>query len=256
MSLERAINNLSVSIKSWPKLLRLGLKRKRSVQDYQALQHYIAEASVDEIEARGVKFAKSLVLELGAGMGGYSLTLSQRAKDFVASDIRHGEIIDGLGVPFTQVDATQRFPFEDDGWDLVYCSSLIEHIDNPQSMLQECWRVLRPGGWLYLSFPPFYSLSMIGGHRFKPFHFLGEWFAVRIASLFHRKRFRSYATCYGVYGLYPLTIDQVKAFVLDAGFDLADVYTRMSLVNTAKLPGFLKDLMTWHVCYLARKPLV
>lgn len=239
----------------WFKLLRLGLVRLRSTQDYQALQRYIAEAAVDEIEARGVRFADSRVLELGAGLGGYSLVLSQRARDFVAADFRNDEVFEKLGISFDRVDVTQRFPFEADSWDLIYCSSLIEHLVDPQFMLDECWRVLRPGGWLYLSFPPFYSLSMVGGHDFKPFHFLGERLAVRLTNLIHRTDLRDYASCYGTWGLYPLTIAQVKSLVLDSRFVLKDTYARMSSVNTTKLPGILKDLLTWHICYLAQKPL-
>ena len=60
---------------------------------------------------------------------------------------------------------------------------------------------------------------------------------------------------YGTSGLYPLRIDQVKALLLDCDFEIIDIYTRMSTINTTRLPGILKDLATWHVCYLARKPL-
>ena len=45
------------------------------------------------------------------------------------------------------LDATRRFPFNDDIFDYVYSEHMIEHID-PESavfMLSECFRVLKPG---------------------------------------------------------------------------------------------------------------
>jgi hypothetical protein len=51
-----------------------------------------------------------------------------------------------------------------------------------------------------------------------------------------------------------LKIDEVKELIQESGFEIIDVYARMSAINTARLPGILKDLTTWHVCYLAQKP--
>jgi hypothetical protein len=34
-----------------------------------------------------------------------------------------------------------------------------------------------------------------------------------------------------------------------------DQYTKLWSLNMARLPGVLKDLLTWHVCFLARKPI-
>ena len=64
----------------------------------------------------------------------------------------------------------------------------------------------------------------------------------------------NYATSFGSFGLYPLTMNQVKTMVSAAGFDIKDIYTRNFPINTAFLPGILKDLLTWHACYLIRKP--
>jgi len=46
------------------------------------------------------------------------------------------------------LDATRRFPFEDNTFDYVYSEHMIEHIeyDSALFMLRECFRVLKPGG--------------------------------------------------------------------------------------------------------------
>jgi SAM-dependent methyltransferase len=217
------------------------------------MQRYIAESTVTELAARGVDLAASRVLELGAGLGGYSQVLFRKSNSFIASDLEKNSLLDAWDIPFRIVDVRQPFPFESCSFDLIYCSSLVEHIAEPRAMLRESRRVLRPGGTLFLSFPPFYSLAMVGGHMFKPFHFLGEKAAVWIFNRLHRTDIRDFASCYSTWGLYPLRIDRVTKLISDCEFEIKHVYTRMSAINTTQLPSLLKDLATWHVCYLAEK---
>lgn len=239
------------------KLFWLGIRRFRSPENYQELQSYIAKATITKLSSQGIGLANTRVLELGAGHGGYSMVLREASKELVASDLFEYALFRKEGIPFVRLNVNSPLPFRANHFDLIYCSSLIEHIANPLGMLREAWRVLRPGGHLFLSFPPFYSLFMIGGHTFMPFHFLGERAAVRMVNLLRGYHCRDYATCYGdgTWGLYPLKIDQVKQLLLDSGFKVLDIHTRMTAVNTTRFPGILKDLATWHVCYIAQRPL-
>ena len=237
------------------KLVKLGMCRFRSQDEYRKLQKFIAEESVIELEQKGIHFSELRVLELGSGAGGYSIVLNERSRFFVASDLNKDEFFEKSGIPFQFLNALEKFPFEENSYDLVYCSSLVEHLSAPTNMIKEAWRVITPGGFLYLSFPPFYSLSMIGGHQFKPFHFLGEHLAVKLSNRFRNLKNHNYATSDKNFGLYPLTIAQVRKMILDCHFKVTETFTRLSPVNTAHLPGILKDFLTWHVCYLCRKPL-
>lgn len=53
------------------------------------------------------------------------------------------------------LDATKPYPFEDGTFDYVYSEHMIEHIpwENGLFMLQECLRVLRPGGAIRVATP-------------------------------------------------------------------------------------------------------
>jgi SAM-dependent methyltransferase len=68
---------------------------------------------------------------------------------------------DGLGETFTEElesrlfnTEEERFPFEDDEFDVVFFCEILEHLLNdPQAVLLEIKRVLRPGGHLILTTP-------------------------------------------------------------------------------------------------------
>ena len=172
----------------------LGFRRFRSTEDYIRLQEYVAEATIQEIGSRGVELANAKVLEIGAGRGGYSKVLHRFSGDFIASDFEKHEFFEQNDIPFEHVDAQSRFPFPNDTFDFIYCASVIEHLKEPKILLEEIHRTLKPGGHLMLSFPPFYSVFMIGGHQFKPFHFLGESLAIKCTNVLKGKSYTDYET--------------------------------------------------------------
>lgn len=47
-------------------------------------------------------------------------------------------------------DLNQRFPYEDNFFDEIYCKSVLEHIRNLAVFTDECYRVLKSGGKLWL----------------------------------------------------------------------------------------------------------
>ena len=59
-------------------------------------------------------------------------------------------------------DVTRRIPAEDSSVDAIYSSHMLEHLSHDQAdmFLEECVRVLRPGGILRLSVPDLKKLTM------------------------------------------------------------------------------------------------
>jgi len=233
-------------------LLGLARKRNDSEAHYRNMQRLIATSSVEELRFRGVDLESCSMLELAAGHGGYTQVFAELSPDLVATDLHRAPVFDGelSHVAFQEVDATGRFPFPDGRFDVVYCASLIEHLADRSSLYSETRRVLASGGKALFSFPPFWSLTMVGGHRFKPFHLLGEKVAVRSVSLRDGVDIGSYGDDYGHGGLYQLTIGGVADELTESGWRVVDRWARMWPVNTARLPGILADWLTWHACLL------
>ena len=218
------------------------------------MQRFIADETIRELEARGVTLRNARILELGAGRGGYTQRLSELTSDLVAVDLHRSDVFDEelRHVRFETLDVRHPFPFGVQEFDFILCSSLVEHLSDRSNLYRECRRVLKPSGTALISFPPFWSLTMVGGHQFKPFHFLGESIAVRMASRRLDTQIHSYDHDYGEGELYPITISQLNDELETNQLRVVDSWGRMTGLNTVKLPGLLADLFTWHACFLVR----
>jgi SAM-dependent methyltransferase len=63
------------------------------------------------------------------------------------------------GYAFARADLEREpLPFPDAGFDAVFASHVLEHLREPLALTDECFRVLRPGGLLYLECPSTRSL--------------------------------------------------------------------------------------------------
>jgi SAM-dependent methyltransferase len=67
------------------------------------------------------------------------------------------------GYIFKNADLNKApIPFEDDMFDIVIATHIIEHLDDPINFYSECIRVLKPGGIFYLEAPSEKSLKFSG----------------------------------------------------------------------------------------------
>jgi SAM-dependent methyltransferase len=98
---------------------------------------------------------KGNVLEVGAGTGelwkhvdhsAASLTLT----DFSPAMVSKLESLQIEGAKVLQCDAAS-LPFEDGSFDFVIANHMMYHVDDPDAVLQELVRVLKPGGTFYMS---------------------------------------------------------------------------------------------------------
>jgi SAM-dependent methyltransferase len=247
-------------VRRWWDLWHLAQRRSRSEVDYRAFQYYQGRWLLEELARYGCVFRRKNVLDLGCGYGGYTQALEEIGAHGVALDLSIQPDFPAKHFFPVQGDAL-HLPFVEAAFDGVFCASLIEHVAEPMTLLQEIRRVTRPDGWVYLSFPPFYSL--VGGHQFSPFHYFGERVALTVAQWrrwwkkwdwipsCYPNSFSSFTRAFGAYGLYPLTIRQVRRLIIQTGFQIIHQGVRFLPLNVSKIP-VLGELLTWHVEFLLR----
>ena len=65
------------------------------------------------------------------------------------------DIYTGASNQVAYMDATKKFPFQNNSFDYIFSEHMIEHIDHTQGnfMLSECFRVLKPGGKIRIATP-------------------------------------------------------------------------------------------------------
>lgn len=57
------------------------------------------------------------------------------------------------GVPIVQADMSRSLPFEDNKFDMVVCLEGIKHTTDALTCVKECVRVLKPGGYFFITIP-------------------------------------------------------------------------------------------------------
>ena len=97
-----------------------------------------------EVPLEGV----SRVLELGAGDGVQTAALREIFSEVVPMDIAPSGDVEGMVI----ADAAD-LPFEDDYFDLVFSSNVLEHVEQLNEAFAEMKRVLAPGGVMIHSMP-------------------------------------------------------------------------------------------------------
>lgn len=120
---------------------------------------------MDPKELRGQK-----VLEIGSGFGIFvsvsrneygceSYGLEPAAVGFNSSYEISKDILREYGIDPTVIQNApgERIPFADQSMDIVFSSTVLEHVQNPQKVLTEGIRVLKPGGYLQFVFPNYGS---------------------------------------------------------------------------------------------------
>ena len=102
-------------------------------------------------DAADLLSAGALVLDAGAGDCRHARYFGEHryeSADLCTVDKRYGEL--------TYTCDLAAIPVDDGRFDAVVCTQVLEHVPEPQTVLQELHRVLKPGGKLFLTVPLFY----------------------------------------------------------------------------------------------------
>lgn len=105
---------------------------------------------------REVRFGDR-ALDLGCGTGEFTAALARGGAVAVGADVAEAALERARsghpGLDFRLVPIDGPLPFDDNAFDLVWASEVIEHVTDTARWLSEVRRVLAPGGRLLLTTP-------------------------------------------------------------------------------------------------------
>ncbi len=203
------------------------------------------------------------ILMPGAGAGRYARAF---ARHFPQSTITAGDLSSLAvkeakelgGGPEYQVFDVSSMPFASASYDSVVFFDLLEHVPSPQTVLSECFRVLRPGGVLHFFVPleaqPSTLYRLLQDDRWIPIH---HWKQEHVG---HIQRFTSTEVLKLCWSAGFLVTDLKFSFHM-AGqvHDIVDYWHRERSRDTSsgKLPlpavravSRLIMMATWRLAYL------
>ncbi len=108
-----------------------------------------------DVTARLISGGERL-LDVGCGDGTFAVLVKNKYQEVYGVDISAEAIkrAKGKGIRVFQVNLnSERLPFEPDYFDTVTCLDVIEHVFDPRVLIEEIYRVLRPGGEGFITFP-------------------------------------------------------------------------------------------------------
>jgi methionine biosynthesis protein MetW len=118
------------------------------------------------------------VLDAGTCSGYFAKLLMERGNNVRGLELNPDsvEYARGQGVDVIQHDLEEPFPFADENFDVVIAYEIIEHLFDTKSFLDECRRVLKPGGKVLISTPNLnfilHRLRILFGYHI---HYLGTY---------------------------------------------------------------------------------
>lgn len=146
--------------------------------DPEPFYRFLAGEAVKDLDQRYGPIEGQRIADVGCGPGWYSEAFTNAGAKVMAVDGDLDEL-SGSDRRFRGLlgDA-ENLPVADQTFDGVFCSNLLEHTKTPEHVISEMARVLRPGGWGYLSWTNWYSPW--GGHEMSPYHYLGPRFGPKL----------------------------------------------------------------------------
>ena len=210
-------------------------------EDPEPFYTWLAEELAADLAARHGALAGKVLLDLGCGPGYYTAALRAHGATVIPVDNSADELGDRPPEGALLADAA-ALPLETGSADGIVCSNLLEHAPDAEGVIREMERLLKPGGWGYLSWTNWYSPH--GGHDMSPYQYLGPRLGPR---LYERRHGPPRKNAFGD-GLWACHIGEVLELVRrrpGLRLDTAEPRYWPRLRFLVRLPG-IREVATWN----------
>lgn len=243
---------------------------------YQLAEDYI----IPYFKSFGIEIKDKSICEIGSAEGGVLFAFARKNANYcLATDIAENRLNAGdqiakvfnLQIEFQKHNIlSDPIPEEwKEKFDIILLRDVIEHLDNPLQALKQIYLMLRNGGILYLTFPPYFS--PFGGHQHLLGTFLGKfpflhWLPKPVFNLLIKngrpadkeevRRLKSFRL---TVKKFLDTVQKTTFTILDEQFYIIrPVYKYKFGLNSLKLPkllknNFLKEIISSEASYLLKK---
>lgn len=115
------------------------------------LRHWLVNKIHDEqLLLLTKKYLKNRLLDIGCGTKPYRDLLGPYVSEHIGVD-QEGTLHDKSNIDL--FGSAYQIPTEDASFDSAICTAVLEHLEEPELALRECYRVLKPGGVAIYSVP-------------------------------------------------------------------------------------------------------
>lgn len=120
------------------------------------LGHFINEVEHNALASLAAPKQSEKAIDLGCGTGTYTMWLRDKGLHATGVDISSGMLDVARqkarkDVLFVEANLT-KLPFDDESFDLAISNVVLEFVPDPKAVLQEAYRILKPGGRLVVGF--------------------------------------------------------------------------------------------------------
>jgi len=194
------------------------------------------------------------LLDVGSGKGKLLLAVAEEHGSIIGLECNPAYISEaqkkltdhGLHVEMIEGKA-EALPFDSDSFDFINMSELIEHVQDPEAVLRQAFKVLRPGGLIYVSVPNRFG-------AFDPhFHLWGlnwlprVWVSSVLTILGKHKDYSTEAGHQKLTEMHYCTFAQFDRLACKVGFQSEDIRLR-------RLKGLFQNRLAYFLLRLAYIP--
>lgn len=125
------------------------LARLSNIEINESNSYYLHYLSYHrELKHAIISYAKGDLLDIGCGNKPYESLFKDLVAKYVGCDIMQSNL--------NKVDIlspANKIPCEDNGFDTIFSTQTIEHVEDPQGLICEAFRLLKPNGHFILAGP-------------------------------------------------------------------------------------------------------